>query len=56
MTEIKAGMLVKLKSGGPEMTVKFFTVNGTWLCSWFDTKGELKEADFAAEQLEEVKY
>lgn len=54
MEKIKVGMVVRLKSGGPQMTVKFYTISGTWQCSWFDTKGELKESDFAEEQLEVV--
>lgn len=52
MQKIKVGMVVRLKSGGPELTVKFYTSLETWQCSWFDTKGELKESDFAEEQLD----
>ena len=35
--EIKSGMLVWLKSGGPKMTVKKrYTSPKEWFCSWFN--------------------
>jgi uncharacterized protein YodC (DUF2158 family) len=43
MTEIKAGDVVQLKSGGPEMVVNFVEHDGVEIasCSWFDkTKKE----------------
>ncbi|SMC86862.1 YodC family protein [Chryseobacterium sp. YR221] len=47
---IKKGDVVKLKSGGPKMTVKG-QGGPYWVCSWFDDL-ELKEGVFSAEQLE----
>lgn len=39
------GDVVQLKSGGPRMTVETSDETLT-SCTWFDTKGELKRADF----------
>lgn len=41
MKELKIGDTVKLKSGGPLMTVSersydFGTFEGKWLCKWFE--------------------
>lgn len=47
---IKKGDVVKLKSGGPKMTVRG-TTSGLWICSWFSGE-EMKEGMFSAEQLE----
>jgi uncharacterized protein YodC (DUF2158 family) len=47
------GARVGLKSGGPNMTVVDYDTYGlgantkSYLCKWFDTKGELKEATFS---------
>lgn len=52
MPELKAGDTVRLKSGGPAMTVleiveNMHTKQPHWAkCQWFDGKGELKEEDF----------
>lgn len=47
---MKKGNVVKLKSGGPKMTVK--GMGGPyWICSWFDGV-ELREGQFSEEQLE----
>ncbi|WP_077417913.1 DUF2158 domain-containing protein [Chryseobacterium sp. JV274] len=49
---INKGVVVKLKSGGPKMTVR--SANGAyWMCSWFVGE-DLKEGMFSAEQLEIV--
>ncbi|WP_084694601.1 DUF2158 domain-containing protein [Chryseobacterium vrystaatense] len=50
---IKEGIKVKLKSGGPEMTVKFESDlgEGLWVCSWF-VGNELKEGTFSEDQLD----
>jgi uncharacterized protein YodC (DUF2158 family) len=55
----KVGDVVRLKSGGPTMTIKGFTWNRTTDdyytnkvdCTWFDDK-ELKDASFDIIQLE----
>lgn len=51
--EIKKGIVVKLKSGGPKMTVKYER-SGLWICTWF-VSDEVRQADFSKEQLEVVK-
>jgi uncharacterized protein YodC (DUF2158 family) len=46
-TEIKAGSVVKLKSGGPKMTVEavFFDGGSTCVrCSWFDDTKRISQA------------
>ena len=48
---IKSGNVVKLKSGGPKMTVRNHHDGPLWVCSWFDGV-ELKEGYFSEEQLE----
>ncbi|KAA2223038.1 DUF2158 domain-containing protein [Chryseobacterium sediminis] len=47
---IKKGDVVKLKSGGPKMTVKGLA-GVYWVCSWFVGE-ELKEGMFTSEQFE----
>jgi uncharacterized protein YodC (DUF2158 family) len=49
--EFKAGDTVKLKSGGPVMTVAGKSTIGQIICQWFD-KDELKNGRFNAESLE----
>ena len=49
--EWKAGDTVKLKSGGPVMTVSGKNTLGQPVCQWFD-KNELKHATFNSESLE----
>jgi uncharacterized protein YodC (DUF2158 family) len=54
MSEIKAGDRVRLKSGGPTMTVSRLEDNGlNAVCGWFDGKKE-KLATFAVVMLERV--
>jgi uncharacterized protein YodC (DUF2158 family) len=48
---LKKGDLVKLKSDGPTMTVKYKMGDGTWECSWFNTDYELKSGYFTEQQL-----
>jgi uncharacterized protein YodC (DUF2158 family) len=45
------GDTVRLKSGGPIMTVQHETMGGDWYCQWFDSKNELKQGTFSAEML-----
>jgi len=62
MAEIKAGDVVRLKSGGPKMTVAGRPAHapgqpeGTaWHCQWFDGEGALLAQDFEPAALEVVK-
>jgi len=54
------GATVRLKSGGPNMTVKSFgdfamgTEKDHYLCTWFNGKGEQREGTFAEHELELV--
>jgi len=47
MTDLKKGDVVKLKSGGPKMTVQglgeYLGVEDGVLCVWFDDKGKHSE-------------
>ncbi|TDB32569.1 DUF2158 domain-containing protein [Stenotrophomonas sp. TEPEL] len=45
--EFKLGDKVKLKSGGPVMTVSSVSDKGVE-CQWFDPKGKLHKESFAA--------
>jgi uncharacterized protein YodC (DUF2158 family) len=52
MEGLKAGDVVRLKSGGPKMTVQGEgDFEGQILCQWFD-KGEVKIGSFPAVSLE----
>ena len=46
MTELKAGDVVQLKSGGPKMTITGFKPTGSAICVWFD--GSKKEVGMFA--------
>jgi uncharacterized protein YodC (DUF2158 family) len=48
----KAGDTVRLKSGGPLMTVKENKVGGSVLCEWFNDKSEPHIKAFAETSLE----
>lgn len=50
----KAGDTVKLKSGGPLMTIKQENHGGEFQCQWFE-KTKLEQASFSAESLEPAK-
>lgn len=55
MAEIyKTGDVVRLKSGGPHMTVSSFATSGMYLCNWFNREGDVwtaQHATFKQEQL-----
>lgn len=52
---IKLGMTVKLKSGGPLMTViEAKDGSDVWVCRWFDNKQQLQTASFNGHELKEV--
>jgi uncharacterized protein YodC (DUF2158 family) len=44
--EFKPGNIVKLKSGGPNMTLLLYLGDHAWRCGWFDKK-ECHQADFS---------
>ena len=45
------GARVRLKSGGPLMTINEIEDDGTVTCVWFDTSGKLQYANFKPEVL-----
>jgi uncharacterized protein YodC (DUF2158 family) len=50
----KTGDVVRLKSGGPEMTVSDGAASGTYLCHWFNREGDVwtpQHAGFKPDQL-----
>ncbi|WP_417909333.1 YodC family protein [Candidatus Electronema sp. PJ] len=52
--KIEVGQIVRLKSGGPKMTVGIIThSNGMCICQWF-TEGKLEKGDLPLESLESV--
>jgi len=58
MAEIKAGDVVQLKSGGPEMTVNFVENDGggeVAACSWF-IKDKRQDGRFAVTSLKLVSH
>ena len=58
MSEFKKGDVVRLKSGGPRMTVQsvgnFTLIEDGVKCVWFSDKKELKEEVFDAAVLEVI--
>lgn len=51
MSDIKAGDVVYLKSGGPAMTINGKSKMGTeWSCAWF-VDNNIKSADFRPDAL-----
>ncbi|WP_433785483.1 YodC family protein [Pseudomonas frederiksbergensis] len=49
--EFKVGNIVKLKSGGPDMTVKYYRAPGeVYVCQWFAGK-KLDSGEFKPESL-----
>jgi uncharacterized protein YodC (DUF2158 family) len=51
MAKFKEGDTVRLRSGGPLMTVKTLHADGTLWCEWFD-KNKLEGAEFKPASLE----
>ncbi|MEJ8324378.1 DUF2158 domain-containing protein [Kosakonia sacchari] len=52
--KFKDGTVVKLKSGGPDMTVNSYSsAYDLYLCRWF-VSGEIKDEPFKEAELEEV--
>lgn len=52
MAEFKAGDTVRLKSGGPLMTVNKIESGGLVWCDWFDDKRSPQSKAFPATSLE----
>ncbi|WP_421227574.1 YodC family protein [Aeromonas enteropelogenes] len=50
MADIRVGEVVRLKSGGPLMTVTAQTYDGNWECRWF-VDGKESSAVFPSEAL-----
>jgi uncharacterized protein YodC (DUF2158 family) len=50
---IQVGDIVRLKSGGPKMTVQE-RYNNEWLCKWFDSRNETCCEPFAEALLEVI--
>lgn len=40
MAQFKEGDVVKVKSGGPPMTVESVNADGSYTCVWFDKDGK----------------
>ena len=60
MVRFKKGDLVRLKSGGPKMTVTdvgqaAYTQEDTVWVRWFDEKGKVENDTFSPESLEHAK-
>lgn len=51
-TQYDQGDVVRLKSGGPKMTVREEKQDGKILCSWFDRNGKLHSEAFPAQLVE----
>ena len=52
---LKAGDIVRLKSGGPKMTViDYEEAWSSWQCTWFDSKNTRQTDHFATPLLERV--
>lgn len=52
MAKFKVGDTVRLKSGGPLMTVSVAQHDDDTWCTWFDERGKREEATFNAATLE----
>ena len=52
MDQLKEGVTAKLRSGGPIMTVgEKSSIEGKFLCKWFNKENELKTAWFHENEL-----
>lgn len=56
MEIFEIGQIVRLKSGGPKMTIKRNEGNGeeeqVWACQWFDRNGKLHNDSFPEDMLD----
>lgn len=53
MADFKIGDVVRLKSGGPKMTVDSLKGKDTVQCRWFEDK-QVRSAEFSSESLKKV--
>jgi uncharacterized protein YodC (DUF2158 family) len=53
MANLKPGDVVRLKSGGPRMTIRDAADSGLWLCDWFEG-GKHEQDVFTEAQLKLV--
>jgi uncharacterized protein YodC (DUF2158 family) len=51
MNQFKVGDMVKLKSGGPKMTVNSILANGKLMCAWFDGTNKPNKEQFHPDAL-----
>ena len=51
--DFSAGDIVRLKSGGPRMTIRWIE-DGDAYCEWFDDKNEIKGNRFSLASLDPV--
>ena len=51
MEIFEIGQIVRLKSGGPKMTIKAKD-NDAWACQWFDRNGKLHNDSFPEDMLD----
>jgi uncharacterized protein YodC (DUF2158 family) len=52
MAQFKSGDTVRLKSGGPLMTVQLIASDGDVWCEWFDAKQEHQSRGFKPSSLD----
>jgi uncharacterized protein YodC (DUF2158 family) len=51
MAQFKPGDTVRLKSGGPLMTIHTVRTDGTAWCEWFDKNGKAESREFSLTSL-----
>lgn len=54
LTDAKVGDIVRLRSGGPDMTIRDFEGTSWVHCEWFTDVGEPKNRTFSPEMLEPI--
>jgi uncharacterized protein YodC (DUF2158 family) len=52
MEIFEIGQIIRLKSGGPKMTVKSADGDAVWACQWFDRNGKLHSDSFPEDMLD----
>jgi len=50
--KLSVGDVVRLKSGGPAMTITYIDDENDSVCKWFDAKLKLRGGEFAISSLE----
>jgi uncharacterized protein YodC (DUF2158 family) len=54
MNKFKEGSIVRLKSGGPEMTIELIKQNNC-VCVWFNHNNEIQRYEFSHEVLQQTR-